>query len=139
MAWARDTGPIQLWLPGTPLPPLEGVKLVAHNSEFDRFVLWHCLKVETHWSQWFDTAALCSFNQLPRSLDDAGKALFRHGKGEGKRAMTLLSRPRRRSKHNSDEFWTAETKPASFDELYSYCKDDIDIMRMLYYALAELD
>jgi DNA polymerase len=57
-AFAVDDGPVQLWLPGDPLPPdlLEaitdpGCALIAHNAAFERAIWQHILTPRYDWPE----------------------------------------------------------------------------------------
>jgi len=72
MAWARDDGPVELWLPGQPFPSLEG-RIYAHNAAFERLILWHVLKLPIPLEQFYCTAAQARANCMPGSLEDVGR------------------------------------------------------------------
>lgn len=130
-AWAIDDGPIHLWTPGHSLDWLlkhEGM-FVAHNVEFERWLLLHQYNLDIPPERWIDSAAVARFNNLPGSLEELG-AYFKYPKDmEGSRIMKKLCKPRRVSKANPDRFWTPETKPDDFEKLYKYCKRDVEVSR----------
>jgi DNA polymerase len=65
---------------------------------------------------------------LPRALDELSAAM--HGPETGNSGpMMMLSRPRRASKDNSEKFWSPETRPDLFEQMYEYCKLDVSVMR----------
>lgn len=111
------------------------VKLIAHNSGFDRTVLRHAmpqfdLKIE----RWEDTMVQALSHSLPGSLDslceifgiDADKAKDK----AGKQLIQLFCKPR--PKTSKDRRATRETHPEKWAEFLAYAKNDILAMRELH-------
>lgn len=111
------------------------VKLIAHNSGFDRTVLRYArpfldLKIE----RWEDTMVQALSHSLPGSLDalceifgiDADKAKDK----AGKQLIQLFCKPR--PKTSKDRRATRETHPEKWAEFLAYAKNDILAMRELH-------
>jgi DNA polymerase len=124
---------IQLWTPGASLDWLyqHTGGFVAHNVEFEYWVLREVWGLDIPPELWLDTAALGRHWSYPGSLDEATGEKDK----EGKRIMLKLSKPRRPSKTNPEPYWTPETKPDDFARLYSYCKNDVWAMARFLRAL----
>lgn len=110
------------------------IKLIAHNSGFDRTVLRHAmpnfdLKIE----RWEDTMVQALSHSLPGSLDalceifgvDADKAKDK----AGKQLIQLFCKPR--PKTSKERRATRETHPEKWAEFLAYAKNDILAMREL--------
>lgn len=99
---------------------------VAHNIEFEQAILCH--QYHQAPSEWLDTMALAAAMSLPLSLKELAE-FFGYAKGDT-RAVKKLSRPRRPSKDNADEFWERDTKPDDYEELDEYNRNDVEVMRL---------
>ncbi|WP_168389486.1 DNA polymerase [Acinetobacter indicus] len=110
------------------------VKLLAHNSGFDRTVLRHAmpqydLKIE----RWEDTMVQALSHSLPGSLDalceifgiDADKAKDK----AGKQLIQLFCKPQPANRVHRRA--TSETHPEKWAEFLAYAKNDILAMREL--------
>lgn len=110
----------------------QSVKLIAHNSGFDRTVLRHAmsqfdLKIE----RWEDTMVQALSHSLPGALDslceifqvDQDKAKDK----AGKQLIQLFCKPR--PKNSKERRATAETHPEKWAEFVAYAKNDILAMR----------
>ena len=138
MAYAYDDSPIQLWLPGQPFPDTFGYHYVAHNIEFERELLWQLFGIDTAIEDWEDVAAIARFQSLPGGLDDLCKFFGYSKHSAGHKAMLKLCKPRKPTKHNSATRWTPETAPNDFQNLYAYCRWDVEIMRKNYNRLRSM-
>jgi DNA polymerase bacteriophage-type len=117
---------------------------VAHNVDFEKNVLSQKVDAAVLQRRWIDTAAWAAGLGLPRKLEDLLKFLFPDDPAMlkdmvGNRIMLRLSQPRKPSKSNPDKWWTPATKPAEFERLYSYCKQDVEGMRAAFKKLRPLD
>lgn len=109
-----------------------GMILEAHNAEFER-AIWKNVLIpstdapEIPISQWRCSAAKAAYCAIPRALGDAVDAMGLPARKdeEGKRVMMQLARPRRISESNPKEFWEPEDVPEKFEQLDSYCVDDV--------------
>jgi DNA polymerase len=142
VAFARDSNPVQVWLPGDPIP-LEAYEAarcgtgIAHNDPFESAVEqhvlarigWPLIPLERHSC----TLARCLALALPASLGAAADALkLEHRKDEaGERLMRLMSKPRkpRKGEDSSKVYWHDE--PDKLQRLYEYCKQDVEVLREL--------
>lgn len=139
LCWAVDDGPVNLWRPGTDddrgwerLVRDPAITKIADNCEFERALLRHKLNLDTPIAQWDDPAARTARIALPRKLEEAAAALKLPVQKdmEGHRVMLKLSKPRKPTKNNPDEWWTPENAPEDFAKLYAYCRDDVRAMRL---------
>jgi DNA polymerase len=148
MAWAISDGPVQIWIPGQPIPSelraylrSEGL-IYAHNAAFER-VIWRYISESKHSfpaispERWRCTMAMAYAMALPGSLDAAAAALGLSYRKDmrGYRVMMQMCRPRR---FDGDEpvWWDDEDKKQI---LYDYCKQDVVVERELLKRLVELD
>ncbi len=121
---------------------------VAHNAFFEQCI-WENIMV-TQWGyppivivRWRCTAAKAAYFSLPRSLEEAAKALglpIQKDK-EGYLAMVKLCKPRKSSQKNKHEdyFWETDTAPLDFEKLYKYCPVDVEVERLIDKALPDLN
>jgi DNA polymerase bacteriophage-type len=144
--YAADDEPVRVWTRGEHPGWLTYVQdpsvvIVAHNAEFERLALEYCFGIRLPASRFRCTAALLASYGLPRSLDAGGQVLLtEHRKmaDVGDRVLHKLSKPRRPSMANPDEFWEEETAPDDFAEMYEYNAGDVDTMRDIYHVLPAL-
>lgn len=148
-SWAVDDGPVKKWTPLEHAAWLElarnpAVLIVAHNAEFERLILIHRCGLfgpAAEPIRFRCTAAQAARAGLPRSLDAAGRLWgIEHLKDKetGSRLIKKLSKPRRASKKNPDEFWERETAPEDFEALEVYNIRDVEACRELYRTLPKL-
>lgn len=114
--------------------------LIAHNVEFERQVLKEKYGVHVPLSRCSCTSARSSRMSLPRALQDACDVLGLDERKDmdGHRALMKLTRPRRPTKSNTDDFWTEETKPEDYVKTIEYCYQDVMAMMELDAAVPEL-
>lgn len=139
-AYALGDGEPELWLPGDPVPDaiLAAREVHAWNAIFERLI-WQEIMVERYgWPSlrleaWHDTAAAAAAMALPRKLEKCAAVLRVSDQKDtqGHRVMQKLSKPRRATKRNRDEWWTPETAPEDFTRLYEYCKQDVRTERAI--------
>lgn len=110
------------------------IKLIAHNSGFDRTVLRHAMpNLDLKIERWEDTMVQALSHSLPGSLDalceifgvDADKAKDK----AGKQLIQLFCKPR--PKTSKERRATRETHPEKWAEFLAYAKNDILAMREL--------
>jgi len=103
----------------------------AHNGAFERVVLngnaGRALGFpEVALRTIVCTAAKMAASGLPRALDDSAEQLDTPRKDEGGRIdMLRLSKPRKPTQNNPARWWTPETAPEKFINLYCYNIDDV--------------
>jgi DNA polymerase bacteriophage-type len=140
MAWAIGQSKPQLWIPGMPFPQLlakhikRGGRMNAWNAMFERLAWplmvrkykappvridqWHCTMVR---------ALACG---LPGSLEKAAIALKipERKDTEGAKAMSKLSKPRRR-RDGKLAWWEKTEYPHLYKTMYAYCIQDVVVER----------
>jgi DNA polymerase len=126
MAYAFDDEDVQLWLPGQPFPDLTGCQIRAHNSSFERLVLWYVLEMGIPLESFYCTATQARANCLPGSLEDVGRALS----------------SQMRKDHRGNELVRKCCIPPfdteALPELYEYCKQDVRAMRDISKSMRDL-
>lgn len=143
MAYATQSGPVELWTPGSPLPkfllrPGEYL-LTAHNANFERSILRFTLKLPDHpLGCWDCTASRSAAYGLPRALAKVAKALgLNYQKDEaGHRAMLRLTKPRKPTKNKPEE-WIGD--PEVFETVYGYCRQDVHVERAIHFRVPSLE
>jgi DNA polymerase len=145
VAFAVDDSPVQLWIPGQPVPDafIEAARnpawrVSAHNDAFESAIERHILGPRYGWplvehSRHLCTMAQCRVLALPAGLDRAAKALgLPITKDEaGTRLMQQMSRPRKPRKGEDPQgiYWFDD--PARLKRLYAYCVQDVEVERSL--------
>lgn len=150
MAYAIGDEPVALWVPGEPLPEClmkhiaDGGKVIGHNIGGFEMLIWNCvgtlkygfpqLKIE----QCECTMAMAYAMALPGSLNDSSLALGIEYKKDmkGHRVMLQLCKPR---DAEAGTWWEKEDYPEKYEQLYSYCKQDVEVERELYRRLMKLN
>jgi DNA polymerase len=115
----------------------DGQLIVAHNALFERSI-WQNIAVPRlgfpaiKESQWRCTLAACSRLGLPRSLEEAGKALGLPIQKdlEGRRLMLKLCKP--------DGSGAFPGTPAEFERLRQYCLRDVETEVEVHDVIADL-
>lgn len=112
----------------------KSVTLVAHNAGFEHAILtaphlvgkYKIPKIQM--DRWDDTAARAARMALPRSLDQAAKALKLPVTKdiEGSRVMMQLCKPRAYT-DDGPTWWTPEEFPEKYDRLSDYCAIDVQV------------
>src|SRR5215831_19234357 len=152
IGFAVNDGPVQLWLPGNPLPEVwfEAARnpnwiVAAHGDHFECAIERHILAprhsfplipIERHRC----TQAMCLALGLPARLSAVANALeLSHRKdAAGERLMHQTSKPRRAHKDENPDgvYWFEDAE--RLDRLYSYCAQDVRVERELYNRLPPL-
>jgi len=139
VAFAVDDEPTQIWIPGQPVPPefSEAARnpnwwLVAHNDEFETAIETHVLHPRYDWplvpiERHICTMAAARANALPGALEKAAAALqLPHQKdAEGRKVMLRLSKPQP----------AREDAAEKLEQLYAYCRKDVEVERALHHRL----
>jgi DNA polymerase len=135
------TDPVKLWLPEDPEPAewgmqaLLGGRWVAHNKDTERCLLWRKLSLVIPSERWIDCATVTSAAGMPRNLHDVGEALHLVEQKLAKTALLALAKPRKLTKKNAKKWWSREERPELYEQLYTYCLRDTDVMRKALAAL----
>lgn len=148
MAYAFGDEPVQLWLPGDPIPARirqhirAGGEMRAHNAQFER-LMWRILAERFYFPtpalrQWRCTAAEAAAMGLPRALGRVASILRVPAEKDeaGHKVMLKLCKPRRIEKDGTIVWWD---DPADFAILFAYCKRDVDAERGVAKRLRRLD
>jgi DNA polymerase len=144
VAYAVDNEPIQLWVPGDPIPSefIETATnptwtVVAHNDAFESAIEEHILAPRFGWplvpiERHRCTMAAANAAALPGSLDKAAGALGLDYQKDaaGHRVMMLMAKPKPGGGWFDDE--------ARRQQLYAYCKADVEVERALFQKLTPL-
>ncbi|MEO7017001.1 MAG: DNA polymerase [Leifsonia sp.] len=145
MAWALGDGPVQLWLPGDPIPEdfadhiASGGTLTAHNAAFER-VIWKYILTPRYGfpavelKRWRCTMAMAYAMALPGSLGQLAEALKSDIKKDeqGGRLMLQMAKPR------SLDPLTWWDIPEKTERLFAYCKQDVEAERAVEKRLLPL-
>jgi hypothetical protein len=144
IAYAVDAEPMQLWIPGDPIPSefIEAARnsnwtVCAHNDQFEssieQLILhprfdWPLVPLERHRC----TLAMACAASIPAQLDKAAAALGLEQRKDaaGHRVMRLLSRPK-----PGGDWYDNESQ---LRRLYDYCRQDVETERALFYKLPPL-
>ncbi len=140
-AYALDDGPVKVWdctarplMPDDPADALDdpAVILYAHNSHFDRTVLWHC-GYRLPRERWRDTMVKALAHSLPGSLGDLCDILKiptdKAKDKAGRQLIQLFCKPRPAT--SKVRRATRETHPAEWAKFVEYAGLDIEAMRAI--------
>src|SRR6266487_6661442 len=142
-AYAIDDGPVQLWVPGNPVPA-EWIEAAgnpdwlvsAFNDNFERLIEqhimgprcgWPTVPVERHRCSQAAALALA----LPASLKDVAEALQLPQQKADSSVMRKMAKPRkpRRDEDPKGVYW--DDNAENREQLYAYCKQDVETERAL--------
>ncbi len=148
-AYAVDDAPVQLWIPGNPVPPefIEAANnpnwiIAAHGDHFESAIERHIMarfgwpEIPLHRHTCTQARALA--HGLPARLGAAADALeLTHRKdAAGERLMHLMARPRR-ARQGEDigqiVHWFDDSE--RLHRLYDYCRQDVEVERELHNRL----
>jgi DNA polymerase len=147
VGWAFGDGPARIFTDleqALPLSVLDHVflerKVVAHNAPFELAIWneighkrygWPVLKPE----QTHCTMAMAYALNLPGSLENAAAAVGLEAQKDvkGRRIMLQLSQPR-----DDGSFWEPHQAPEKFQAMYDYCRQDVEVERLLWNRLLPL-
>jgi len=141
--WAINNNPVQLWVPGQPVPePIIEIfergaprSIHAHNAQFERLITWYVLCPEFDVPEppleaFYCTAAQARRRALPGALENLGKALKLGTQKSlaGKQLIRKLCIPWKNGKINFEE-GEFNRDPVLLQELYDYCEIDVEVER----------
>ena len=152
IGFAVNDGPVQLWLPGNPLPEVwfEAARnpnwiVAAHGDHFECAIERHILAprhrfplipIERHRC----TQAMALAVGLPARLSAVANALELANRKDaaGERLMHQMSKPRRARKDEDSNgvYWFDDEE--RLQRLYTYCRQDVEVERELYDQLPPL-
>jgi len=115
-----------------------GWELHAWNAEFE-FLIWnYCGTKQFDWpkiplEQYHDTMAFATSFALPAHLADCGKALNLDIQKDkrGTYLINKLSKPRKPTKSNPHIRWSYEAATQDYEDMYSYCIQDVQAERAI--------
>jgi DNA polymerase len=151
-AYAVDAEPVQLWVPGDPVPDAfaeaardPGWLVVAHNDAFEAAIEQYILAPRYGWppipiEQHRCTQAMALAAGLPARLSTCADVLELANRkdGAGERLMHQMSRPRRPRKGEDAATVHWFDDPERLERLYAYCKQDLEVERELFRVLPPL-
>jgi DNA polymerase bacteriophage-type len=151
-AYAVDDKPIQLWLPGDPVPPelIEAANnpewiTSAFGDHFERLITRHLMVPRYGWpliplERRRCTQAAALALALPAKLKSVADALeLEQQKDErGHRVMMQMAKPRRprQDEDPNGVYWFDD--PERREQLHVYCKQDVATERALYHRIEGL-
>jgi len=153
LAYAIDDKPVEIWKEHTDvLLPESFIELLsqkdtilyAHNAAFERTLLNSMAGQrigfpKTSVTKWRCTAAIAAYHSLPRDLKRCAQTLGVTQKDmQGAASMLKLCKPRRPSMRNHETRWTYDRAQKDFENLYEYCKTDVEVERDIHSVLGEL-
>jgi DNA polymerase len=151
-AYAVDDGPIQLWLPGDPVPPefIEAANspdwlTSAFGDHFERLITQHLMMPRYGWPlipierrRCLQAAALAL--ALPAKLKNVAAVLkLKQQKDEsGHHVMMQMAKPRKRRKDEdpSGIYWFDDAERR--EQLHAYCRQDVATERALHHKIEGL-
>jgi DNA polymerase len=117
------------------------ILFIAHNAFFEKCI-WNNILVKyseapkISYTRWRCTLAKCAYYSLPKSLDNAAKALkVGHKFVDGKNAMLKMSKPRKPTKNNPS-IW--DDSKESLELLYKYNIADVELEREIDSTLPDI-
>lgn len=111
------------------------VKKVAHNAQFERYMIKGRFGVLPEPETFIDTAAYGVLYGLPRSLKDMANALNVEAKDEaGTRLINLFSKPQKRGMKWRD----INTNTDEYIDFVNYCKQDVWVTYLILKKLAKM-
>jgi DNA polymerase len=151
-AYAIDDAPVQLWVPGDPVPPefSEAAAdpswiVCAHNDAFETAIERHIMAPRFGWPEIPLERHRCSIAMalalgLPASLGRLADALELVNRKDpaGQRLMHQMSKPRRprQGEDPAGTYWFEDEE--RLQRLYEYCRLDVAVERELFGRLPHL-
>jgi DNA polymerase len=151
-AYAVDHEPVQLWIPGDPVPSEfveaannPGWIVAAHGDHFESAIERHIMAPHWGWpgiplERHHCTMTMAAVVGLPARLSGAADALELADRKDaaGERLMHQMSKPRRvRQGEDSKQIhWFDDDE--RLQRLYDYCRQDVEVERALFNRLPPL-
>jgi len=137
MAYAIDDGPVELWLPGEPLPKeiATGSDLNIFNAEFEynvfhsnwfRYNEYDVSKIT--YNNMIDTQAIAATFGFPINLKNLAQALDVKHQKDNKGTYLI----KKLCVVKNGKVPAPSTFPRDFENLYEYCKQDVRTLRACY-------
>lgn len=129
---------------GEPLPPellsalnSPDVRLIAHNSNFDRTVLKKFYPAVADSARWIDTMIVAYSLSLPGRLSDLCELVKlpvdKAKDKDGRRLVLMFTKPR-----SDGSRFSKSTHPEDWERFVNYARLDVEAMRAVYYRLPHL-
>ena len=145
----------QLWIPGKLNEDLSLLferinsgkwRIYAWNAYFE-YCVWNncCTRLygfpKVPKERFFCTQAMALTLGLPDQLEKAGRALHMKTMKDkkGKALINKLSKKQTITKKCPTGWWTPETAPEFFDEMYDYCSKDVDAEHAIHKRLKDYE
>jgi DNA polymerase len=149
-AYAIDAEPVQLWIPGDPIPPawIEAANddnwiVTAHHDAFERRIEQHIMGPRYGWpivpfKRHRCTMAAALAVALPAKLENAAAALQLTHRKSDSGVMLQMAKPRkpRRGEDPNGIYWFDDEERRR--QLYAYCRQDVEVERELHHRLPPL-
>lgn len=145
VSYALDDNPVRVWDVTVDTIPVDlrhfficdDLLFCAHNSAFDRQVLYNCLRLQH--TLWRDTSVNARRHSLPASLGDLCTVLRVPGDQakikEGRQLINLFCKPQKSSRKMLRA--TRKTHPYKWQRFMEYASNDISAMRIIDKALPD--
>lgn len=119
------------------------VIFVAHNAMFEQLIWRNCMTFIAPCpptQRWRCTAAKAAAMALPRRLGQVAETLRLavQKDTDGGKAMMKLTKPRRPSQTDPDQYWRHRTALDDFAAMYKYNVIDVETERLVDHALPDL-
>jgi len=144
-SWALDDGPVQQWTCDTDrklLQPLvdllqdDSVDVEAHNTAFERAIIYHVLGVYIDLERCTCTMALAFMLGLPGGLEKLGEVVRMPEKYQkqkrGKYLIGKFCKPRKPTKNKPWAWDNSLSEPELWAEFCEYNRQDVEAERFLY-------
>ena len=145
-AYATEDGPVQLWIPGNPVPPefIEAAgnpawTVGAFNDSFERLIEQHIMGPRYGWPtiplarhRCLQAAALAL--ALPAKLEGVARALNLEQQKDvaGHKLMLQMAKPRRPRQDEDPANLCWLDDPDRVSRLHGYCRQDVETERALH-------
>jgi DNA polymerase bacteriophage-type len=153
VAYAVDDAPVQIWIPGQPIPEEFHIAardtdwiVVAHNDQFETAIETRILALRYNWpivpiERHRCTMAMASASALPAKLKTVAEVLQLSARkdDQGSRLMQQMARPRKpRAGEDPNGIYWHDDDPEKLERLYAYCRQDVEVERELFHRLPPL-
>jgi DNA polymerase len=138
VAYAVDDGPVELWLPGAPVPSEftaadPDTCFAAHNANFEFSIVQHLLTPRFGWpaipiERFICTMVRARAAALPGSLDGAAAALGLSARKDAAGAKLMKQIATRKREPSREDL----------ERLHAYCRRDVEVERELFHRLPPL-
>lgn len=106
------------------------ILFVAHNAMFEIEIIRHVLGIDICPSRFIDTMAIAGHLTMMDALEGVGKIINEPKLEVGQRLINKLC--------HLPTKWNPQNAPNDFEELYRYCKQDVNVSRKYYFKYGHL-